>query len=131
MSIPERIKEIIETERVSIRQFERTIGVKQGNLSKTIKENREVKGSILTRIITVYPHIDPTWLLTGKRQMRLPVNEFEFNDLYDHIHEMAMELSRKLGRLQPELSFLKESNAMLRKGNAFLRKEVLLRSKKK
>ena len=68
--IIDRIKQIIENENISVRQFEERIGASQGVINKAIKLNGDIKGTLLEKTVEVFPHFNPSWLLTGRGEMK-------------------------------------------------------------
>ena len=67
--ITDRIKYIIEKEKISVRIFEEKLGVSQGSINKTINSNGDLKVNTLNKIVELFPQYNPVWLLTGKGQM--------------------------------------------------------------
>lgn len=67
--ITDRIKNITEYERISIRQLEIAIGCSNGVLSKAIKRGTDINSIWVSKIIEIYEAYDPGWLLTGKGEM--------------------------------------------------------------
>lgn len=67
--ISEIISSIAKKEGLSIRSLEELLGTSQGVLSKIVKNNGDLKVSILRRIKEVFPHYNSNWLLTGKGEM--------------------------------------------------------------
>lgn len=66
MTIKDRINSYIKETGISVRQFERTAGLSNGAVSKMGNSTRR---SILDKILTAYPEISQTWLLTGEGDM--------------------------------------------------------------
>lgn len=66
MTIKDRINSYIKETGISVRQFEKTAGLSNGAVSKMGNSTRR---SILDRILTAYPEISQTWLLTGEGDM--------------------------------------------------------------
>lgn len=65
--IAERIKEFVKYKGLSMRSFEKSIGVSNSTIGNAAKKGTDIGSSILSKIIEVYPDIDPMWLLTGNR----------------------------------------------------------------
>lgn len=68
-TITQRVKQIIDNEHISVRQFEDKISVGQGTVNKAINANGDLKGSVLNRIVDIFPQYCAGWLLTGKGNM--------------------------------------------------------------
>lgn len=69
MSAIKRIKQIIDYKSLSVRAFERLIGVSNNSIQAAIKRNGGVKDDTLNKILHIVPEINPVWLLTGKGPM--------------------------------------------------------------
>ena len=63
--IAERIKEYVKYKGLSMRSFEKSIGVSNGTIGNAAKKGTDIGSSILSKIIEIYPDINPAWLLTG------------------------------------------------------------------
>jgi len=77
MKIIDRIILFIRHKRLSMRAFDMSIGVGNGYTSKQSKSNASVGSDVLERIIDVYPDLNPLWLITGKGDMILGINNLE------------------------------------------------------
>ena len=75
ITLLDRIKKIVDYEGVSVRSFEKKINATQGVISKAIKNDTDIKGSLLLSIVENYTHISAVWLLTGKGDMLLSSEE--------------------------------------------------------
>lgn len=64
-----RIKEYIDIKGISIAAFEKSIGAANASISKPIKNGGSIGSDKLENILSVYPDINPTWLMTGKGYM--------------------------------------------------------------
>lgn len=67
--VAQRIGKYIETKGISYYAFENAIGASRGSISKAVKEGKSIGSSILENILTIYPDLNPVWLLTGKGEM--------------------------------------------------------------
>lgn len=65
MLIAERIKMIIKSRGLSPSQFSVEIGVKPANLSHILSGRNNPSMDFLAKVITAYPNINASWLLTG------------------------------------------------------------------
>lgn len=65
----ERIKEYIDNKGISIAGFEKSIGMSNASFGKSLKTGGAIGTDKLENILTTYPDINPTWLLTGKGSM--------------------------------------------------------------
>ena len=107
-SIIERIKLIIENESISVRAFEDKINVSQGAINKAIQTGSDVKGSVINKIVDVFPHYDALWILRGESEM---IKKSPENLSYNNTNELRMirELSEELALVKKELSDLKNA----------------------
>lgn len=62
----ERIKQFIESLDISVSEFERTCNLSNGAVAKMGENTRS---STIDKIISVYPNLNRTWLLTGDGNM--------------------------------------------------------------
>lgn len=72
MTVNERIKILIEKlEEENQRKFALKIGVSTTGLNSMLPGNRESKPSfeVLNKILSTYPQVSATWLLTGEGEM--------------------------------------------------------------
>lgn len=65
----ERISQLIESESLSVRAFEISIGASNGAFGRAIKNGTDVSSEWLSIIIEKYPQYSAEWLLTGKGEM--------------------------------------------------------------
>jgi len=63
-----RLLQIAEYLNISVRELERKIGLKRGNISN-MSENSEIGSVKLAKIIDIFPEISSDWLLTGNGEM--------------------------------------------------------------
>lgn len=64
-----RLKFFIETQHLSIRQFEDLIGSSDGKIAKFIAKNTSLKSDTLQKIMEYFPQLNIVWLLTGNGEM--------------------------------------------------------------
>ncbi len=76
MTIKERVLKFIESEHISIRQFEIACGLSNGAVSKMGNSTRR---GVINRILSAFPQINESWLYTGEGEMlrKKPQNEVE------------------------------------------------------
>ncbi|MGP1420067.1 MAG: S24 family peptidase [Tannerella sp.] len=68
-SFLQRIRQIIDSQKLSIRDFEKKIGAGQGVISKSLRQNTDITSKYLRSIVENFPQISSEWLLTGKGPM--------------------------------------------------------------
>ncbi|MFC2713816.1 MAG: XRE family transcriptional regulator [Segatella salivae] len=67
-TIKNRLKQLAQTEGLSMRAFEETCGLGRGNISNMSQEGG-IGSDKLTKIIDAFPMVDLYWLLTGEGDM--------------------------------------------------------------
>ena len=68
VAIKDRLKQLAQTEGLSMRAFEETCGLGRGNISNMSQEGG-IGSDKLTKIIDAFPKVDLYWLLTGEGDM--------------------------------------------------------------
>ncbi len=69
-----RIKLLIDSENISTRAFEQSIGASNGLIRRAILNNTDIQSKWISIIVDKYPHINLYWLITGKGDMYLDSN---------------------------------------------------------
>ena len=64
-----RLLQLIDYLNISVREFERKIGVTEGVISKSLARKTGLKGETLQKIAEIYPQISLEWFLLGKGEM--------------------------------------------------------------
>lgn len=67
--IVRRIKQFIDAKGISIASFERSIGMSNASFGKSYKNGGAIGSDKIENILSVYPDINPSWLLTGRGNM--------------------------------------------------------------
>ena len=67
----ERLKEYIDLKGVTVAAFERSIGMSNASFGKSLKQGKGIGSDKLEKILSVYPDINPSWLLTGAGEILL------------------------------------------------------------
>lgn len=81
MDICERIKELIEDQKMTIASFARRIGVGDQTVWGIVVQKRNKPGyDVLLKIAQTFEWLDVEWLITGKGEMRKPVITPEENE---------------------------------------------------
>ncbi len=65
----ERLLQIVEYYKLSVREFERLIGVSEGVINKTIARNTGLKAETIQKIVEKFPQISLNWILLGEGEM--------------------------------------------------------------
>ena len=127
-----RIKQFIAYKGIAISAFEKSIGMSNASLGKSLKTGGTIGADKLGNILTAYPEINLYWLVTGKGEMltsesRDEVEEVRANDksmperLLDIIEgqkkqietllKMLQEKDEEISRLRAELDARKGGTA--------------------
>lgn len=75
--ILDRIKEYIDKKGITIAAFERSIGMSNASFGKSLKGGKAIGTDKLENILSIYPDINPSWLLTGEGNMLRTESEKE------------------------------------------------------
>ena len=94
----ERLKEYIDLKGVTVAAFERSIGMSNASFGKSLKQGKGIGSDKLEKILSVYPDINPSWLLTGAGEILLtktPKNVLKQNeDKFEGINEDKRKLQK-------------------------------------
>ena len=94
-----RIKQFADSQGISNRALERSMGVSEGTMSKAFRNNTEIRTDNIESIVESYPQLSAEWLLRGEGEMfkREAVSE----------SEIVMQLVNKIAQLSEENGRLK------------------------
>lgn len=67
--ILERIKEYIDYKGLSVAAFERSIGMANASFGKSLKNKGAIGTDKLEKILSTYPDLSPTWVMSGEGEM--------------------------------------------------------------
>lgn len=87
MEIKDRVKIIMEREKIPPRVFAETIGVQQSTLSHILNDRNKPSLDFVTKVHQTYNYVNLEWLLYGKGQM--------WNDETDSTNKNETSLSRE------------------------------------
>lgn len=100
---------------ISIRALEQQIGCSNGVISRSINKGTDISSQWVSKIIEIYPDLNPTWLLLGKGEMLLsnPTSSIENatpqsidnHPQYD-VWAYIKDKDREIGRLNQEIGRL-------------------------
>ncbi len=85
-----RIKEYMDYKKISIAAFEKSIGLSNASFNKTLKTGGAIGTDKLEKTLSIYPDINPEWLLTGEGEMLRSSSEVK------PAHTFALSTDRKL-----------------------------------
>ena len=67
--ILDRIKQFIDYKGIAVSAFERSIGMSNASFGKSLKNGGAIGTDKLENFLKTYPEVSPSWLLTGKGNM--------------------------------------------------------------
>lgn len=67
--VSSRLKQYIDYQGNSVRQFETDCGLNNGTLARMIRNNTTLTSDNLTKVLESNPDLDADWLLTGVGEM--------------------------------------------------------------
>lgn len=77
MLIQDRIRTIMKSGNLNSSEFADKIGVKRSNLSHVLSGRNKPSFDFLVKIISNYPNVNASWLITGETRGEQPVNSSE------------------------------------------------------
>ncbi|WP_286747934.1 hypothetical protein [Roseivirga sp. UBA1976] len=81
--IVSRLRDYVVSKDISIRQFELSIGVSSGAISRAFKNDTDIQSKWISKIIHEYPDINIEWLITGKGDMIKPEKDVHLSNPHD------------------------------------------------
>lgn len=94
-----RINQFAESQGLSMREIERSIGATNGVISGAIKNNREIGSDKVENFLQIYSNVSAEWLLRGEGEM--------FKKEVVSESEVVMQLISKIVQLSEENGRLK------------------------
>lgn len=122
-----RINQFAESQGLSIRKIERTIGATNGVISGAINNGREIGSDKLENFLQAFPNVSAEWLLRGEGEMltqsedsvmKNPTLDFVIRHMASQIDELKAQvkyLEAKNDELRDERDDLAERNHELEK----------------
>lgn len=104
-NIKERILQIANNQNISYEKFCEKIGVTYGNF-KGENKKRPINSNVLENILSVYPNVNPNWLLTGQGKMLIEEDSY-IEELISPNNDKEVEL------LQKQIALLEENKILL------------------
>lgn len=71
----ERVKKVIELNKMSVSAFEKATGMSNNSIQTALKRNSNLKDDTLNSILNRFPDISAEWLLTGNGSMLKSKND--------------------------------------------------------
>lgn len=67
--VSKRVGQYIDQKNLSYYAFENSVNASRGSISKAVKEGKSIGSNTLEKILSAYPDLNATWLLTGHGDM--------------------------------------------------------------
>jgi phage repressor protein C with HTH and peptisase S24 domain len=67
--VSKRVGQYIDKKGLSYYAFENSLNASRGSISKAVKEGKSIGSNTLEKILSAYPDLNATWLLTGDGEM--------------------------------------------------------------
>ncbi|WP_130736904.1 hypothetical protein [Flavobacterium sp. J27] len=107
----EHLLQFIDYKGITIFNFEKKLGIRS-TIDKAIKQKSNLRGDILSKIVEVFPEINPYWLLTGKGQMLLSTEEISINKVEEPVatygEKNAITLVKHIQLLEEQIKLQKD-----------------------
>jgi transcriptional regulator with XRE-family HTH domain len=88
MELPSRIATIIKVNQHTAASFADTIGIQRSSISHILNGRNKPSLDVLEKILTHFPRVDATWLITGKAPAKAPDGPSELqNTLADDLEK--------------------------------------------
>lgn len=86
----DRIKQIIDNEKLSMRAFEAKIGMGNGTIGKAIKNNSNIESRWIAPIVENFRQYNPVWIITGEGEMMKSADYIDntFNTEEDNVKNL-------------------------------------------
>lgn len=117
--IAQRIQNIVQDKKLSIKEFASQIGMSQSNLSNLFAGKvRDLGSEYLTNIIIKFPEVNSHWLLTGEGEL------YTFNvhslSSYKELQKKNLELIYNYTQLSTNYQeLMKQNSLLLKKSNKY------------
>ena len=77
-----RIKQYLDAKSISLNAFDKAIEAGNGYLGKQLKRNASIGSDVVEKIVCIYPDLNPTWLVTGRGNMFIPLESTGIKNTY-------------------------------------------------
>ena len=112
--ITKRIKLFIDSINISISAFEKSIGMSNASFRKLYNNNGAIGSDKLERILTTYPQINPSWLLTGEGSMlRDQVSQTSHGDNSPNINGSGNHLGQASSLMDKAIDEISEMRKLI------------------
>lgn len=106
-----RIYQFTDSQGISIRELERTIGATNGVISGAIKNNREIGSDKIENFLQAYPQVSAEWLFRGIGEMLIqPDDSAAKNPTLDFV---VKYMASEIDELKAKVKHLEANNEKL------------------
>lgn len=103
-----RLSKFIESTNMSVRSFEKRVGLSNGLIGNVIKKGASIGTDKLERILETFPDLNPEWLVTGQGEMlKIP------RVIHEPIEKYNTRECEKCQILEQQLTICKEEKDRL------------------
>jgi transcriptional regulator with XRE-family HTH domain len=95
-----RLAQFIEAKGMSIRAFERELGLSVGIITKAIKNGTAFSHQYIWKIALAFPELDMEWLIRGKGIPPIPSNYEDFTPQKDIVIQLKAQMHQIQETLQ-------------------------------
>jgi plasmid maintenance system antidote protein VapI len=92
MKIINRVAKLIEIKGISMTEFDKRISASNGYIGKLIRTNGSIGSDMIEKIFSVFPDINPEWLILGEGSMlKSKTTDQVFKNTYDPYNNFNKE----------------------------------------
>lgn len=107
-----RINQFAESQGLSIREIERSIGATNGVISGAIKNNREIGSDKLENFLQAFSNVSAEWLLRGIGEMLTQSEDSVMNN--PTLDFVIRHMASQIDELKAQVKYLETKNDELR-----------------
>lgn len=127
-NILHRIKQFSDSQGLSLRKLEESIGASNGVIGNALRKNSDIQSKWVSRIIETYENLNPLWLISGKGEMlrdstikneylnnfvKEPYSEYILNENKLSKNDIVNYLKGQIDKMQKEINGLYGQIAVL------------------
>ncbi len=98
----ERIKELIEKERLNYSEFANKIGIQKSVVSHLVNGRNKPSLEVIQKMLEAFEYLNPDWLILGKGNMLREVKQAELNFAAEPKKENTIKFETDENNITPE-----------------------------